>query len=376
MLSIIFCLYSFAYIVVAANITIPVLTGSFEVGTTVLEVIDYTRQDPWVPTPQPRDLVISLFYPTNGSSSSKSPSMREHECSTVVQFPPIVAKYLENYFAVPNGSLHNIITRVCLDAPLTYLPGLGSSRLLYSDILAEISSYGWIVVSVDHPYETRIVEYPDGRVVYGLPLNISNSTTAENVDIRTADLISVLNALSNSTVINKIPDFSRHGPLTPKFNIDRVGVFGHSLGGATALSVTAYDTRFAVGANLDGSYWGSEKQRGTAAPFMTLAAEDHNRTNDQTWADTWPNLRGFKREFSVRGAKHNDFTDIPLILQLWAYGIPPNSGGNLGTINGTRSMAIQTAYLTSLFRRFLKGENDGLLDGIGMNEWPEVTIGE
>ncbi|KAI0891203.1 Alpha/Beta hydrolase protein [Annulohypoxylon nitens] len=374
---------SFVYLATGANnITIPKLTGSFNVGTTVLEVIDYTRQDPWVKTPQPRDLIISLFYPTNEPPYSKPLSMQEYECRPAVQLPPPVATYLEKHYAVPNGSLHDIVTRACLDAPiahpfrplLLFTPGFQSSRLMYSDILTEIASYGWIVGSLDHPYETGIVEYPDGRVVYGLPLNDSNSTIVKNIDIRTADVVSVLNALSNSSVTDKIPGFYGRGPLASRLDTNRVGVFGHSLGGATALSVVANDTRFVVGANSDGSYWEPEIRRGTAAPFMALTAKGHDRTNDQSWTDAWPHLRGFKREYSVRGAKHNDFTDIPLILQLWAYGIPPNSG-ELGTINGTRIMAIQRAYLTSLFRRVLKGENDGLLDGIGMEEWPEVEVG-
>ncbi|KAI1086004.1 hypothetical protein F5B19DRAFT_480729 [Rostrohypoxylon terebratum] len=367
----------------ANNITIPTLTGPFNVGTTILEVTDYTRQDPWAKTPQPRNIVISLFYPTTELPYSEPLSMQEHKCRRAVQLPPNVATYLENHYAVSNGSLHNIITRACLDAPISrpfrplllFTPGFQSSRLMYSDILIEIASYGWTIASLDHPYETGIVEYPDGRVIYGLPLDDSNSTIVKNIDIRTADVVSVLNALSNSTVVDRIPGFARHEPLESRFDTNRVGVFGHSLGGATALSVLANDTRFVVGANSDGSYWGSEIQKGTAAPFMALTSKGHDRTNDQSWADTWPNLRGFKREYSVRGAKHNDFTDIPLILQLWAYGIPPNSGDFLGTINGTRITAIQRAYLTSLFRRVLKGANDGLLDGIGMDEWPEVEVG-
>ncbi|KAI1206872.1 uncharacterized protein F4807DRAFT_469888 [Annulohypoxylon truncatum] len=384
MWSVIAGLHFLISLAIASNTIIPSLTGPLNVGTTVLEVIDYTRQDPWTPKTQPRDLAISLFYPTNETYPSNSPFMREHECRPAVQFPPVVASYLENGSGAPNGSLHNIITRACLDAPLAdpstplllFTPGLGLSRLCYSDTLIEIASYGWLIVSVDHPYETAIVEYPDGRIVYGLPLNSSNATIANDVDIRTSDLISVLNALSNSTITDKIPHFNGQGPPKQKLNTERVGIFGHSLGGATALSVTSNDTRFVVGANLDGSYWGSEKQKGTAAPFMTLTSEGHNRTGDQTWADTWPNLRGFRREYTVSGAKHMDFSDLPVIIEVWPYGIPPKSEQSLGTINGTRIMEIQRAYLTSLFQRFLKGDNNGLLDGVGMEGWPEVTVGE
>ncbi|KAI0376519.1 hypothetical protein F5Y04DRAFT_266214 [Hypomontagnella monticulosa] len=365
----------------AAGIVVPPTTGPFTVGTTILEVIDYSRQDPLAPTPQPRDLVVSLFYPTDIRSHNATPDANSHECRPAVQLSPAVAAALETIGGMPNGTLRNIITPACLDAPLSrpqepfllFTPGLGSPKALYSEALIEIASYGWNVAAVDHPYESAAVEYPDGRVVYGLTMNGTEEQAISNIEIRTADLISVLNALSNSTITKNIPGYAGHKDCG--INVRKVGVLGHSLGGATALHAMANDTRFVVGSNIDGSFWGPEKEVGTDNPFLILTAQDHNRTNDDTWATTWPNLRGFRREYTVSGAEHNSFTDIPLMREIWGPGFPPDIVTNLGPINGTRVMGIQRAFLTSLFGRFLKGKNDGLLDGVGVDAWPEVTIG-
>ncbi|KAI1808250.1 hypothetical protein F4811DRAFT_288458 [Daldinia bambusicola] len=361
-----------APLVTAFNLSVPAPSGPFGVGTTVLEITDYSRVDPLAPTPQPRKLAVSLFYPTGKSCEKKS------QCTRAVQLPPKTAAALETQAGVPNGILENIITHACLDAPVTqslhplllFNPGRGITRLIYSDTLIELASYGYTLASVDHPYESNIVEYPDGTAVYGLELDSSPSTVLKLMNIRAADLISVLNAFSNSTVTDKIPGYS---PVT-KFKTDKVGVFGHSLGGATALQVMINDTRFAAGVNGDGSFWGEQQQIGTDAPFMIMAAEKHNRTSDKSWDNTWSNLQGFRRQATVKGTEHNSFTDAGLLTQMLGGGLPSNTTGPVGTINGTRIIAIQRALLTSFFKRSLDGENDGLLDGVGAEKWPEVSL--
>ncbi|KAI5857425.1 hypothetical protein GGS23DRAFT_341421 [Durotheca rogersii] len=365
-------LYITLFARLAQAILTPPSTGPYVVGTSALEIVDYTRRDPFAPIPQPRDLVVSLFYPTNIDTA---------KCIPQTQIPDRTAAALEGSNSFPNGSLHNIVTHACLGAPWTqpstplllFSPGLGIPISPHAALLAEIASYGWNVVAVDHPYESAAVEYPDGRIVYQIP---SNATTEEeqlqytlrNIEVRTADLVSVLDGLNNATITGQIPGL---GSCT--LRTDRVGVFGHSLGGATALQATANDTRFAVGANTDGSFWGDQPQVGTDQPFAILAGRNHTRENDVRWAAAWPNLRGFRREYRVHGAEHLAFTDVPLFRELWGRGLPPAIEELTGPINSTRIMGVQTAFLTSLFRRFLDGENDGLLDGVGVDAWPEVT---
>ncbi|KAI1762454.1 hypothetical protein GGR53DRAFT_468332 [Hypoxylon sp. FL1150] len=155
----------------------PNFTGPFSVGTTVLEVVNYSRQDMRAPTPRPRDLAFSMFYPVDNCGDS-------------------------------------------------------------------------------------IVEYLYGRVAYEIPYDGSqeeeDQRAAENVDIHAADLISALNALENPTVTAQIPGFSSLAAIIrlppTRLRTDKVGVLGHSLGGATALRVTANDTRFADGVGMDGGF--------------------------------------------------------------------------------------------------------------------------
>ncbi|KAJ2973027.1 hypothetical protein NUW58_g9044 [Xylaria curta] len=249
---------------------------------------------------------------------------------------------------------------------------------------AELASQGWNVVTVDHTYEGLIVEFPDGRVVLpGDSPNEANSTIEEYVDVRVKDMIFVLDSLANPSVTSRIPGLgvsspsaktrSRSCPKT-KLRTDRVGVFGHSLGGATALQLLEDDKRFYAGSDLDGGVYGPVVQEGTDSPFLYLRAPNHTHITDPTWAEAWPNLRGFKREYSIKETAHGSFTDLPLLRDVLGGQALGGFNQGIGTIKGTRMFAIETALLGAFFDRFLKGHGGELLDGQGLDKWPEVKL--
>ncbi|KAI0536350.1 platelet-activating factor acetylhydrolase [Xylaria digitata] len=377
---------------VRARILAPELTGPFKVGTTVLELVDYSRQDPFAPTPRPRDLVISLFYPTDTHSEQTK------NCTLALQFPPATAATIDS-LVNQTGIVETIATRSCIgsplsrpDLPLLFLgPGLGNPRLFHSDMAGEIASQGWNVVTVDHPYDSFIVEYPDGRAVYATDSpNVDNRTDdeylLEYLDARVKDIIFVLDSLSNSSVTFQIPGLGGHPSSSlktkthnrpgPKLRTEKVGVFGHSFGGAAALQLLKDDKRFYAGADLDGGVYGTVVQEGTDSPFLYLRAPNHTHITDPTWAQAWPNLRGFKREYSINGTKHGAFTDLPIFRDLLGAGTLGSYGEGLGSIAGTRILAIETAFLGAFFGRFLKGHGGELLDGKGLDSWPEVALAD
>ncbi|KAI0878109.1 platelet-activating factor acetylhydrolase [Hypoxylon argillaceum] len=363
-----------------AKVLVPELTGPYQVGTTVLELVDYSRQDPFAPTPQPRDLVVSLFYPTGDHTKQVK------NCSLAPQFPPGTAAALD-VFINNTGVAESITTRSCTGSPLSWPdlpllllgPGLGTSRLLYSDLAEELASQGWNLVTIDHPYDSLIVEYPDGRLVFPSDSpTVANATLDQYLDARVKDTIFVLNSLSNSSVISQIPGLGRpsspHSASKPKLQTAKVGAFGHSFGGATALQLLKDDKRFVTGADLDGGVYGNVVQEGTDSPFLYMRASNHTHITDPTWAAAWPNLRGFKREYSVNDTTHGSFTDFIVLRDILPEGALGVYGENLGSNTGERLLEIQSAFLGALFDRFLKGHGGSLLDGKGLDHWPEVTL--
>ncbi|KAJ3560880.1 hypothetical protein NPX13_g9154 [Xylaria arbuscula] len=368
-----------------AKLLAPALTGPYKVGTTVLELVDDSRQDPLAPTPIARDLVVSLFYPTDKNVKN---------CTLAPQFPPRTAALFDALIN-GNGVSESITTRSCLDSPmarpdlplLLLGPGLGTTRLFHSDMAGEIASHGWNVVTVDHPYDSLVVEYPDGRLILASDSALANQTDDDAVlleflDARVKDMQFVLDSLSNLSVISQIPGLgyatsssksNNHSFHKSKLRTDKVGVFGHSFGGAAALQLLKDDKRFHVGADLDGGVYGSVVQEGTDSPFLFIHAPSHTHITDPTWAEAWPNLRGFKREYSINGTLHGSFTDLPIFRDLVGSDALGEYGPQTGTIDGSRMLTIETALLGALFDRFLKGRDGALLDGKGLGCYPEVT---
>jgi hypothetical protein len=88
---------------------------------------------------------------------------------------------------------------------------------------------------------------------------------AAYVDYKTADIQSVVNQLEQLN--------SRTGPLTGRFDLARLGTFGHSFGGYAALECCRIDSRCKAGVNLDGANWNTVGKVGLSKPALLIASE-------------------------------------------------------------------------------------------------------
>ena len=69
------------------------------------------------------------------------------------------------------------------------------------------------------------------------------------------------------------------GRFFGRLNMQRVGVFGHSLGGATALQFCHDDTRCKAGIDLDGAPLGTVITEGVTQHFMFLLSDHRNESD-------------------------------------------------------------------------------------------------
>ncbi len=149
--------------VACAQFLLSNLTGPYHVGRIDLELIDYLTLDPFASVPSFRDLMVSIFYPTHDITNH----------TLAPDFPPKTAAFGDQEYGLPSGSVESLYTRSYLNAPLSdpslplllFSPGFGNLRGQYSAALEDVSSQGYIVVSMDHPYDSSFVEYPDGRII-------------------------------------------------------------------------------------------------------------------------------------------------------------------------------------------------------------------
>ncbi len=45
------------------QLTLPVPAGPYRIGTVSLHLVDHSRRDPWLAAAQPRELMVSVWYP-------------------------------------------------------------------------------------------------------------------------------------------------------------------------------------------------------------------------------------------------------------------------------------------------------------------------
>ena len=124
----------------------------------------------------------------------------------------------------------SIAVAVAAPPVVLFSPAQDTTRLFYSAIAQTIASSGYIVVTIDAPYDVDIVEYPDGSLALA-NATVANAATTSTTDLAVKvgakDASFVLDQLTNKTVIaNLIPGFTR------SLNVSKVAMFGHSLGKA------------------------------------------------------------------------------------------------------------------------------------------------
>jgi predicted dienelactone hydrolase len=320
----------------ATGIQLPAPTGHFPVGSGTLHLVDHSRADLWVPA-EPRELMVSLYYPAfPGGRSVPYASLAETQLLAQAQGfptdagPAFAAAKTNSHVQVPSPGKH----------PLVLLsPGLGAPRYTLTTLAEDLASHGYVVASIDHAHESVGTLFPGNRM---LPC-----TACEATDLRPL----VLNRGADASFVVD--------QLTARFpgliDVSRVGMAGHSIGGASALAAMAQDPRIKAGVNLDGAFH-VDAPHGIGRPFLMLGNETHGPgSSDSTWDQVFPQLDGWKRWLTVTGTSHFSFTDAPTLLAQLGQPMPG--------IPADRAIAITREYVTAFFDQTLRGRAEPILDG-------------
>lgn len=329
--------------------------------------------------------MISLFYPARNSEGDRVPWMT----------PAMEALYRQQTSRNLQTSLDAVdfpTTHARRNVPvkarhrghpvIIFSPGYGAMRELGTTLVEDLASRGYVVVTISHTHEAQFVEFPGGRVEPSRqPAEPKDADYALALRTRRDDTLFVLDVLAR---LNTRGDLGGHGRRLPRglrdaLDMSMVGMFGHSLGGAAAAEAMAQDSRIRAGVDLDGSVIGAARTTGLDRPFLLMASAGHGRDNDDSWADFWPRLRGWRRQLLLRDSGHQAYTDsAPLVPQLIkALPIPPQVVARLtetiGTINAGRSVTVQRAYLAAFFDLHLRQHDDHLLSGPSPR-YPEIEF--
>jgi dienelactone hydrolase len=375
--------------------SLPKPKGSYNIGTTELHLVDQNRKDFWVKNKN-RELMISIWYPAQKNyKGQRAPYMHPKAAA-------VTDRNIAPSLGVKPGQIAwaNFKTNAWLLAPVAkqigsrpvilYSPGFGVSRTAGTTQVEELVSHGYVVVTIDHTYETDAVEFPNGRVeVKHLPES-SVQRTRDAMKVREQDIRFVLNQLS--MLKNGGNPDAEHRKL-PKglgqmLNLSKIGMFGHSAGGINAADVMYKDKRIDAGVNFDGSINEQIKEsimapskKGLKQPFLLIGAStsDGPRTHltELGWKSFWEHSTGWKRDLNIPTGSHYTFTDHEVILPYLDQKIDVPDATLMGLIgsspNPERVASSIRTYITAFFDEQLLRKRQKLFDG-SSKQHPDIQF--
>lgn len=183
----------FTFSTIASCVLVRGPTGKHPLAYTVETLTDEARWDPLAPTENlhKRRIAVSIFLPldidTNGEGQLEEP---------IPYLPPATAttyRVIVESLGLPKYLLDGFELQFCQKPSqnsnssnpefpvIIFSPGFGASRLLSSAQAQSLASHGFTVITVDHPYDATIVEFPSGEVVYGFNISDFSDELAETL---------------------------------------------------------------------------------------------------------------------------------------------------------------------------------------------------
>lgn len=290
--------------------------GSYAVGTKVFRWMDRTRNEQITPEANDkRNVVVQAWYPTQPGHRGSTSQYLDGLGKLPQAVGPLPSWVFDHYDQVDTHGL--------LEAPLSkakgrwpvivFLTGNGASRAFYTSLLSGLASCGYVVLSIDHPYEAMVTQLADGRIATAIEQHPKGRPNLlgfmeGRLGTRIADVGFVLDQIGERQ--------SATEEFFSSLDLDRIYITGHSLGGASAAAAMASDPRIRAAANIDGTLYGELPEPVGPRPFLLIESSkqgDHFQRYHDGNRKLFRQFGGGFR-YELPGADHYSFTDAPLML--------------------------------------------------------------
>lgn len=341
------------------SLTVPAPTGGNIVGTRVLDLVDSGRKDPYTPNAAPRELSIRVWYPVSTRFSQ--------DCRLAEYTSPKVWEYFAQLVGV---GTFPVATNSCQDATVAegahpvvvFSPGLTGTFTDYTFLMEDLASRGYIALAVDHTYEATAVEFSDGRFVrsvvgshLGGEVPRDRKTVSFAMDVRLNDLGFVIDQVARLNV-------RRDSPFLGRFDLSKIVVAGHSLGGLTAL-LTSQSDPHVKGAILIDPVLPEILPGSTNKPVLLLTADR------QQWAANecglWRNLHGPRLAVSLQGSEHVALSDW-----IWL----TKDAIRTGPMGPQKTMSAIRDYVAAFLDTNLRGQGTAPLLNEPSQDYPDAKV--
>ncbi|MEW5940771.1 MAG: hypothetical protein AB1750_13965 [Chloroflexota bacterium] len=353
-------------------------TGPYQVGTRTFVLTDASRKELYSGRDEARKFMIQVWYPASpGPTDVRAPWMENSD---------VYAKALSDFLRQPDFFLDHLAlakSPAYKDAPIAdsdqpfpvilFSHGWKGFAAQNTAQMAELASHGYVAVGMQHTYGAIVTVFPDGEAAYNnpdaLPEGISEPGYTEAarklVDQWARDMSFALDfmAAQNEDVSS---------PFHAALDLTRVGAYGHSTGGGAAIQFCGTDARCAAGLAEDAFMTPVSQEvleNSLSQPFFFLFsqswADEVDSKNNRLFGAFYSHLPAPAPVVTILGAKHYDFSDLPLLTPLAA------QLGFKGPINGELVVKIINDYLVAYFDQELKGISSPIPFGPS-EEYPDL----
>ncbi|PLX10017.1 MAG: hypothetical protein C0594_05505 [Marinilabiliales bacterium] len=359
---------------------LPEPTGNERVGTCDFYFTDSSRNEIFtLKRDDCRNIYVKAWYPASKDAESKySDYIPDYHTATLKRnynFLLATRRYFKRLKHYKTNSLVDAAVAEQKQYPVVLFShgyGIGLSEF-YHSILENIASQGYIVLAIVHPYESVIVEFPDGRStkIRNFPnlIRFNHEFKKFKKAIKYIDSDESYEALladadQNSEFIKRSQkiwtDDTRFilsmlragnekcdwGVLSGHMDADQVAALGHSFGGSVTGQLCAEEESIKIGINMDGWQFGDVFNKGVKTPFLFIGAEQNG------WYDIFyrNNTKAYYSSI-LKNTQHFSFSDFSVL---------PNIGEKkrkkyITSDNPLVELQQTNELIVSFLNHFLKG---------------------
>ena len=306
----------------------PKLTGEYQVDTAIYTYTDDSRIETFTDTGENRRLTVQYWYPVDAKGT----------------YPLLVFSHGAFGYKMSNESTYR-----------------------------ELASNGYVVCSIDHTYHAMGTSDVEGnftmidknfyKEVVELNSDIDEATKYKLqekwMEVRTADMNFVIDTIIEGPKENDI--------IYKIIDTDKLGVFGHSLGGSTATAIGRERKDIDAVVNLDAPLLGEHigfkegeyviNQEPYTSPLLNIYTDDVWNQLGEVPVYNSNQLflnNQLKNVYNINfdGAKHLSVTDLPLFSPTLAYMLQ----GGPAEIDKYYCIETMNRIILEFFDCYLKGE--------------------
>ena len=370
---------------------LPKPSGPYAIGTMKVFVTDSTRMETFIAKKKHREIYVKIWFPAQVEGQPEYETLLADYPDEVVADifkavgldKELVGKIKESTTNTVKGKVAPIRGQkfpVVLFNPGFYF-GMAD---FYTGIAENLASNGFIVCSVNHPYEQPYVEQSGKGVLMkkkkaqlaylqlvlvekfrkfelDTDKQIEDATRIYLKKLKRFDRVLRRWTTDNKAFIDYLYYVCKNdsgGGVFEVMDVDRIGVMGQSLGGAVAGQLCIDDNeRITAGVNLDGFQFGDIIDRPVEMPFMLMESEHYELWrigNEMVFRNSGPDFHSF----TAKRAKHFLFSDAVSLHFIDEADLKKM----IGDVNSNEIDATVNEYIRAFFSKYLKGVDEPLLE--------------